>query len=139
MVAGQRSRRRLDTAASVPLARKSATLLARARADVDDVVGRADRLLIVLHDEHRVAEVAQSEQSIDQAPIVALVQPDGRLVENVEDAGERASNLGCQTNPLRLATGESVRGAVQSEIARPTRSRKRRRSIASRTIGRAIR
>ena len=37
-----------------------AAVLARARPDVDDVVGDADRLLVVLDDDHGVAEVAQA-------------------------------------------------------------------------------
>ena len=36
-----------------------AAVLPRARADVDDVVGDADGLLVVLDDDHGVAEVAQ--------------------------------------------------------------------------------
>jgi hypothetical protein len=30
----------------------------RPRAEVDDVVGRANRLLVMLHDQHRVPEIA---------------------------------------------------------------------------------
>ena len=37
-----------------------AAVLARAGPHVDDVVGGADRLLVVLDDDHRVAEVAQA-------------------------------------------------------------------------------
>ena len=33
--------------------------VARAGAEIDDVIGDADRLLVVLHDDHRVAEIAQ--------------------------------------------------------------------------------
>jgi hypothetical protein len=39
-----------------------AAVRAGAGAHVDDVVGRADRVLVVLDDEHRVAEVAQVPQ-----------------------------------------------------------------------------
>jgi len=38
---------------------KVAALLAGSRAEVDDVVGAADGLLIVLHHEYRVAQIAQ--------------------------------------------------------------------------------
>ena len=40
-----------------------AAVLARARADVDDLVGDADRLLVVLDDDHGVAEVAQADRA----------------------------------------------------------------------------
>src|SRR5947199_7043021 len=38
---------------------------------VDDVVGRLDRFLVVLDDNHRVAEVAQLQQGVDEAAVVA--------------------------------------------------------------------
>ena len=39
---------------------------------VDDVVGAADRFLVMFDDDHRVAEVAQVFQRIEKAPVVAL-------------------------------------------------------------------
>ena len=86
-----------------------AAVLARARADVDDVVGDPDRLLVVLDDDHRVAEVAQAHQRVDQALVVALVQADRRLVEHVEHADEPAADLRRQPDALRLAAGERGR------------------------------
>ena len=50
---------------------------------------RAHRLLVVLDDDHRVAEVAQALERLDQLRVVALVQADRRLVEDVEHAHER--------------------------------------------------
>ena len=51
-------------------------LHAGARADVDDPVGRADRVLVVLDDDERVAEVAQRDERVDEPAVVALVQAD---------------------------------------------------------------
>ena len=59
---------------------------ARAGADVDDVVRRAHRVLVVLDDNERVAEVAQALERCKEFVIVALVQSDGRLVEDIEHA-----------------------------------------------------
>jgi hypothetical protein len=39
---------------------------ARRRADVNHVIGAANRLLVVFDDEHRVAEVAQGAERLDQ-------------------------------------------------------------------------
>src|SRR3546814_13661730 len=61
------------------------SVLAGAGTDVDDVVGDADRVLVVLDDDHRVAEVAQPDERVDEPTVVALVQADRRLVEHVED------------------------------------------------------
>ena len=83
-----------------------AAVLPRAGADVDDVVGDADRLLVVLDDDHRVAEVAQPHERVDEALVVALVQPDRRLVEHVEHADEPAADLRREPDALRLAAGE---------------------------------
>src|SRR5256885_4405922 len=58
-------------------------VLAGAGPYVDDKVGRPHRLLIVLDDDDRVADVSQRQQRGDQLSIVALVQPDRRLIKNV--------------------------------------------------------
>ena len=83
---------------------------ARAGSHVDDVVRRAHRVLIVLHHEHGVAEVAQMAQRVEQLVVVALVQSDGRLVENVEHAHQARADLRRQTD-LWLAAGERRRRA----------------------------
>ena len=49
-------------------------LLARPRADVDDPVRGPDGVLVVLHDDQRVAQVAQPQQRLDQLPVVPRVQ-----------------------------------------------------------------
>ena len=54
---------------------------AGARPHVDQVVGVADRLLVMLDHQHGVADVAQALQRLEQARVVALVQADRRLVE----------------------------------------------------------
>ena len=80
-----------------------ATVLAGTRADVDDPVGGPDRLLVVLDDEHGVAQVAKSRERRDQLGVVALVEPDRRLVEDVQDAHQGRADLGREPDPLRLA------------------------------------
>ena len=83
-----------------------AAVLAGARTDVDDPVALADRLLVVLDDDHRVAEVAQPGQRVDQPAVVALVQADRRLVEHVQRADEAGADLAGEADALRLAAGE---------------------------------
>ena len=56
---------------------------AGAGADVEHMVGGADRVLVVLDHDHGVAEVAQALQRFEQPRIVALVQADRRLVEHI--------------------------------------------------------
>ena len=92
-----------------PLGHHLAAEAPGARAQVDDMVGRADRVLVVLHHDHRVAEVAQALQRAEQPLVVALVQADARLVEDVEHADQPGADLGGQADPLRLAAGERRR------------------------------
>ena len=92
---------------------------ARAGADVDDIVRRPDRVLVVLDHDHRVAEPAQAPQRVEQARIVALVQPDRRLVEHIEHAGEARADLRSKPDALALAAGQRAGGARQRQIVEP--------------------
>ena len=94
-----------------------AAVLAGAGPHVDDPVGDAHHLLVVLDDEHGVAERLQPLQRRDQAVVVALVEADRRLVEDVEDADELRADLRREPEPLRLAARERLRGAVELEVA----------------------
>ena len=93
-----------------------AAVLAGAGADVDDPVGGADRVLVVLDDDQGVAQVAQPDQGLDQPVVVALVQADGRLVEDVEHADQAGADLGGQPDALGLAAGQRARRAVEREV-----------------------
>ena len=89
---------------------------ARAGTKIDDVVGRPHRVFVVLDDDHRVALVAESGERFQQAVVVAGMQADGRLVEDVEHADQPAADLAGQPDPLHLAARKGRRGAVQAEI-----------------------
>ncbi len=93
-----------------------AAVLARAGPDVDHPVGRRDRVLVVLDHDQRVAHVAQPDQRVEQAHVVALVQADGRLVEHVEDADQAGADLRGQPDALGLATGQGGGGAVHGQV-----------------------
>ena len=84
-----------------------AAVLPRPGPDVDHPVGRPDRLLVVLHDEDRVAEVAEARERRDQLRVVALVEADRGLVEDVQDAHQRRADLGREADALGLAAREA--------------------------------
>ncbi len=92
-------------------------VLARAGPEVEQVVGRAHRLLVVLDDDHRVAEIAQALERRDQLRVVALVQADRRLVEDVEHADQRRADLRRQADALRLAAGQRRGGAIHRQVS----------------------
>ena len=75
-------------------------------ADVDHVVGDPDRLLVMLDHDHGVAELAEPDERVDEALVVALVQPDRWFVEHVQHTDQSAADLRCKTDALGLATGE---------------------------------
>ena len=57
------------------------------------MVGRPHHLLVVLDDEDGVAERLEPLERPDQLVVVALVQADRGLVEDVEDADELGADL----------------------------------------------
>ena len=70
---------------------------------VNHMVRLADRILVMLDHDDRVAEIAQVHQRIEQPLIVALMQPDRRLIEDVHDADQAGSDLAREPDALRLA------------------------------------
>ena len=79
-----------------------AALLARARAHIDNVVGVANGIFVMLHNDNRVTQIAQAFKRGDKALVIALMQADGRLVQNVQHAHEASTNLRGQANALSL-------------------------------------
>src|SRR4051812_49310176 len=81
-------------------------VLPRARAQIDQVIGCLHRLLVVLDDDDGVAEVAELSQGVEQTRVVALVEADGRLVQDVEHTDQSRTDLCSETDALRFTTGE---------------------------------
>jgi hypothetical protein len=81
------------------------------RPHVDDVVGGADHVLVVLDHQHAVANVAQMLERADQPVVVALVQADaGRRAQitpvRPEPICERPA--GCVATAARQRLGAAV-------------------------------
>ena len=92
---------------------------ARAGPHVDDVIGGAHHVGIVLHNHDGVAEVAQLFQDADQPAGVARVQSDGRLVQNVAGAHQPRSQASGELDALRFPARERGRQPVQRQIVEP--------------------
>src|SRR2546427_6799669 len=56
---------------------------------------------------------------LDQARIVALVQADGGLVEDVHDPGEAGADLAGQAYALRLPSRQRLGGALERQVIEP--------------------
>src|SRR5436309_2404479 len=90
----------------------------RAGAQIQDIIGVPDCVRIVFHDEDRISQVAQALECGQETIIVALMQTDARLVENVQHAYERSPDLRRQPDTLRLTAAERAALAVQGQIAK---------------------
>ena len=95
-----------------------AAALARARPNVDDVIGAADRVLVVLDDHQRVALVAELLQRVEQDLVVARMQADGRFVQHVAHALQVAAELRGEADALRFAARQRRRGAIEAQVAK---------------------
>ncbi len=73
----------------------------------------------MLDDDDRVAGIAQLLQAADQTLVVALVQADGGLVENVKNIDQFGTDLRGEADALALAARERPRRPGEGEIPQP--------------------
>ncbi|VWM05150.1 Uncharacterised protein [Collinsella intestinalis] len=99
-----------------PGAHDLAPVLAGARSHINHVIGRADRILIVLDDDHGVAQITQTLERGDESLVIALMQADGGLIQDVEHAHEARADLGRQADALGLAARKRRGGAIERQI-----------------------
>ena len=90
-----------------------------ARPHVDHVIRAPDGLLVVLDHQHRVAQVAQALECLKQLLVVAGVQADAWLVENVQHTNQPGTDLRGQPDPLRLPSAECAARAIERQVAQP--------------------
>ena len=96
-----------------------AAALPRSGAEVQDVVGGPDRLLVVLDDDDGVPGVPQALEHGDEPAVVPLVEADGRLVEDIEDPSQSGADLGGEPDALGLPPREGDRRPAQLEVGHP--------------------
>ncbi len=85
-------------------------------ADIEQVVGGANRFFVVFNDDDSVTEITQVFESPDQPGIVALVQADTRFVKHVEHAHQTRANLRRQADTLGFAARQGGGTAQQVEV-----------------------
>src|SRR5258708_1833338 len=98
--------------------------IARTGTEINNKIGATDGVFVVLDDEHGVAQVAKLFEGAEEAAVVARVQADGRLVENVEDTAQPRADLRGEADALGFAAGKGGVGAVQAEIPKADREKK---------------
>ena len=91
---------------------QSSAPLARARANVNDVIGASDGVLIMLYHHQRIAFVAQFLQRVQQDLIVTRMQTNGGFVKHIAHTLQVAAQLRGQPDALRFAAAECGRTTV---------------------------
>ena len=89
---------------------------AGAGADVDEVISSADRIFVMFHHNHSVADITQVKQGFEQSVIVALVQADRGFIKNIHHTDQAGADLAGEADALRFATGQGVGAATQGQV-----------------------
>src|SRR6202007_3398645 len=89
---------------------------ARARSEVDHVVGLENGLLVMLDHYDRVADAAELFESAQQPLVVTMARADRRLIQDVPHPGEAGAHLAGEADPLRLAAGQGLGAPVERQI-----------------------
>ena len=102
-------------------------MLASPWADVNNPVAFANGLFVVFDNNHRVAQITQPSQRVDEPAVITLVQTDRRLVKHVQGAHQTRTNLTCKPNALRLSSRQrscrsSQREVIEADIEQKTES-----------------
>ena len=93
-----------------------AATAAGAWTEVEDLVGAAHGFLVVLDDDERVAFFGEGLEGVEESFVVARVEADGGLVQNIQDSAKIRAELGGEADALGFAAGEGFRGAVEGEV-----------------------
>src|SRR6185437_16702946 len=84
------------------------TMEAGLGTDVDEIVGCQHDIFVVLDDEHAVADVPQILECLDQAMVIALMEADTGLVEDIGDPLELRADLRGEPDALGFAAAEGA-------------------------------
>jgi len=101
-----------------PGANDISAMCARARADVDQIIGGANAVFIMLDHQHGVADRLQSFERANEPRVIALMEADSRLIEHVADADESRADLRRQADALRFSAGKRRGFAVEREVSK---------------------
>ena len=63
-------------------------------------------------------------EGIQEAPVIARMQPDGRLIQNVKHPAQFRTDLRCEANTLGFAAGKRGRRPFQAQVIQPHRRKK---------------
>ena len=73
-------------------------------------------VLVMLHHDQRISQIAQALERSQELCVIALMQADGGLVQDIEHAHQAGADLRGQADALCFAAGEGGRRARQREV-----------------------
>ena len=82
-------------------------------AEVNHVVSRPDGFLVVFDHHHGVANVPKLFKRSDQPVVIAVMQTDARLIENIQDPHQSRPDLSGETNALGFAARQGPAFTIQ--------------------------
>ena len=101
----------------------------RERAEIDDIICVLDRLLIVLDDQHGIAQIAKLMQRVEKPFVITRMQADARFVQNIKHTAKLRSDLRRKPNTLAFAAGQGCRRTPERQISKPDRIEKTNAAI----------
>ena len=84
----------------------------RPRTHINDIIRRANRILIMFDDDHSITEIAQAFEGFEQAVIILLVQSNARFIQHIEHPRQAGTNLRGKADALAFAARKRARGAI---------------------------
>lgn len=83
--------------------------------EINDAIGGEHRFFIVLDDDDGIPLIAEVDEALEEAGVVAGMEADGGFVEDVDDADETAPDLAGEAD-VCFPSGEGGSGAVEGEV-----------------------
>ncbi len=91
----------------------------RARPQIDDMIGLANGVFIMLYHDHRIAQIPQALKRFQKPVIVPLMQANRGLIQHIENTGQPAANLAREPDPLGFAARQGSARAVEVQVIQP--------------------
>ena len=85
-------------------------------AEIDDKVRTLDHLLIVLDYDESISEIPEILERADELNVVALMEADAGLIQDVKHPNELRADLSGQSDTLSFPTREAPRRTIQGKI-----------------------
>ena len=76
--------------------------MSRTRSNIHYVIRRQDEIGLVFHHHHRIAQIPQFVQQLNQAEAIPLMQTNAGFVQDIQGADQAAPQGGGQFDSLRL-------------------------------------